>query len=125
MIIGRYNLPYFYSPTNGITSNTAIITVLATGLPALLGAFTGLLVARQVHPFIARLLLPLRLLISLDFAFVLIALGSLLLHRPAKSPLTTTPLPTTLWAVMAYGSVMVTILLTISWLLPVRRIPPG
>jgi hypothetical protein len=119
MIIGRYNLPYIYSPNGGIFSpNSAIITVLATDLPALLGVFTVLLVAREVHPFVARLLLPLRLLISLDFAFVLIALGNLLLPRPVN-----TPMPTALWAVMAYGTVTVAILVTVSWLLPVRRIP--
>lgn len=121
MLIGLYNLPYFYSPNDGIiSSNSAIITVLATDLPSLLSVFTVLLVARQVHPFVARLLLPLRLLISLDFAFVLIALGDLLLPHTANNPL-----PITLWTVMVYGTVTVAILVTISWLLPVRRIPRG
>lgn len=113
MIIGRFYLALFYSPSS------VLVTVLATDLPGLLGVFTALLVGRQVHPLVARLLLPLRLLILLDFTVVLVAVGSLLLHSSAAKG----PLPVALWTIMAYIASTIAIFVTISWLLPVRRIP--
>jgi hypothetical protein len=58
-----------------------------------------------------------RLLIASDFAVVLVAFGSLVLHR------SNTPLPVPLWTVLAGLALAVALLVSISWLLPIRRMP--
>jgi hypothetical protein len=110
MVAARLRLDVFFS-VNPVAANTVVTLV-----PGLLGVFTALLVGGRVHPFVARLLLPLKLLIVFDFGIVLIAFGSLLLHSSNR-------LPVLLWTALADLAVAVAVLVTISWFLPLRRVP--
>lgn len=111
MVISRLKMPVLFSASPGLAGTAAAL------LPVLLGVFTTLLVGGRQHPLVSRLLLPLRLLILFDFAVVLIAFGSLVLHRSG------TPLPVLLWTVLAGAALAVALLVSISWILPIWRPP--
>jgi hypothetical protein len=111
MVISRLEMNVLFSASPGLAGTVAAL------LPLLLGVFTTLLVGGRQHPLVSRLLLPVRLLIASDFAVVLVAFGSLVLHR------SNTPLPVPLWTVLAGLALAVALLVSISWLLPIRRMP--
>ena len=111
MVLSRLEMSVLFSASPGLAGTAAAL------LPVLLGVFTTLLIGGRQHPLVSRLLLPLRLLILLDFAVVLIAFGSLVLHR------SDTPLPVLLWTVLAGAALAVALLVSICWLLPARRSP--
>lgn len=88
----------------------------ATLLLALLGVIASWLTRPGEHPLAARLLRLVRVLIMIDIAAVLVATGDLVVHR------TTRNLPTPLWAGLALLSIVLAVMLVLSWLMPRR--PP-
>jgi hypothetical protein len=115
MVAGRISIDALF-PSSHVAD--PLIAALEDGtatavLLALTGVFATLLVGIREHPFVAKLLLPLRSLILVDFGVVLIAAGSLLLHS------STDPAPRILWSVLAGISAAVLALVAISWRLPV------
>ena len=109
MLAGRYDLSALYSATTG--QALEVVTLV----PALAGVFTTLLVGSREHPFVSRLLLPVRLLILADFIAVFLTVGDLALHSSKR------PLPVTLWSYLAAVTYIIAFLVTLSWFLPARH----
>lgn len=109
--LGRFNLPAIYSKGPSAEAGTA-----ATLLLALLAVFATILVRPGEHPLASRLLRLARSLIVIDAAVVLVGVGNLVLHQAQRPPVV-------LWTWLAILAGTVTILLTISRLLPVARQP--
>jgi hypothetical protein len=120
MAAGRIDIGVLFSSrpsgaSPAATPEAATVAALETGtaatlLLALLGVFATLLLSVHQHPFVSKLLQPLRFLILVDFAVVLVAVGSLLLHS------STDPVPRTLWSVLVGLAAAVLVVVTISWL---------
>lgn len=116
IIVGRLNLPVFYS--QGTTGNAATAAQAGTAailLLTLLGVFATMLLRPGEHPLASRLLRMARFLILLDAAVVLVSVGYLILHQH--------PIPLTVWTWTASVACAVFVLFTISWLVPVARPP--
>jgi hypothetical protein len=111
---GRFNLPAVYAKGQAPEASTA-----ATLLLALLAVFATLLIRPGEHPLASRLLRVARLLVLLDAAVVLVAVGNLVLHSSQH------PIPVTIWTWLAIVACAVLVLFTISWLLPVAYQPHG
>jgi hypothetical protein len=109
MLAGLYDLSALFSATTG--QAVEVVTLV----PALAGVFTTMLVGSREHPFVTRLLLPVRLLMLADFVAVILAVGVLVLHSDKQ------PLPTPLWSCLAGVTAMIAFLLTLSWFLPATR----
>jgi hypothetical protein len=114
MMLGRHNLAVLFHTSKGTVSEA---DTAATLLLALLGVIATWLVRPGEHPLASRLLLLVRGLILIGVADVLVGIGDLVLHH-------TGPLPTTLWSVLAWVSVVIAVMLALSWLMP-RELPWG
>jgi hypothetical protein len=114
MMLGRHDLGVLFpASTSGVSGEAG---TAATLLLALLGVIALWLIRPGEHPLASRLLLLVSGLILLDVADVLCGTGDLLLHQ------TVHPLPTTLWSVLAWASVVMASMLLLSWLMP-RTLP--
>jgi hypothetical protein len=112
MTVGRLNLSAVYAKGQSGEAGTAAILLLA-----LLGVFATMLVRPGGHPLAARLLMLARFLIVIDAVVVLLGVGNLVLHRVQH------PAPVTLWTWLAIVADGVAVLFTISWAVPVARLP--
>jgi hypothetical protein len=128
LIAGRIDIGVLFasSPSGASTASleagpaaTLEAGTAATVLLALLGVFATLLVSVRQHPFVSKLLQPLRILSLVDFAVVLVAVGSLVLHS------NTAPVPRTCWSVLVAVAVAVLVVVTVSWWRPGRDAPHG
>ncbi len=112
VVVGRFSLPTLFSQGQSGEAGTA-----ATLLLALLGVFATMLLRPGEHPLASRLLIVARLLILIQAAVVLVAVGNLVLHQAAHR------MPIDLWTWLAAVAGGATVLFTVSWLLPVAWRP--
>ena len=83
-------------------------------LLTLLGVIALWLIRPGEHPLASRLLLLVRGLIFVDVTALLVGTGDLVLH--------TGRLPTALWSVLEWISIVIAFMLALSWLMP-RKLP--
>jgi hypothetical protein len=114
IVLGRLNLQYLFPAKAAGGSGEA--DTAATLLLALLAVIATWLIRPGEHPLASRLLSSVRALILLDVVALLICTGDLVLHLPARR------LPDNLWTALAWGSITVAVMVTLSWLMP-RRLP--
>lgn len=111
LMLGRHRLTVFYA-SNGTVSPEAGIA--ATLLLTLLGVIALWLIRPGEHPLASRLLFLVRGLIFIDVTALLVGTGDLVLH--------TGRLPTALWSVLEWTSIVIAFMLALSWLMP-RKLP--
>jgi hypothetical protein len=109
LVLGRLRIAALFSaPAAGAQAQA---DTAATLLLALLAVVATMLIGPGGHPLASRLLLVTRLLILADSGAVLVGVGDLVLHTSPHPP-------TALWSALAWVSVIVAFLLTLSRLLP-------